>query len=117
DDPDNEVDSLICNIPDINDENIIANIFEDTSRIYIVLESQDTIKIPQACLSQYAVDSTAWSVEVLFSDSTSRNYPFLGNDFLINPDSVILNPSGWAPLTAVIHLNLPVSRAVKINIA
>lgn len=114
--PEVPIDSLICDCPEIDDNNLVAGVFEQDSSLYLVLESHDTISLSQRCVNEYSIDSINWNLNLSFTDSTAFDLPFLGNHFTIDPYSIILNPSGQAPLSAIVYFSTPFPRKVRIVI-
>ncbi len=110
------LDSTECFIAEIDSINIIKEITADRRNIHFQLESNEWVRIRKGCVLNYSVQPESWNVELLMKDSSIINLPFLGNSFHIADDSIFLNPSGFAPLTALVKFNTPVPRKIKVSI-
>ncbi|MEM1219306.1 MAG: aryl-sulfate sulfotransferase [Bacteroidota bacterium] len=75
-------------------------------------ENGNTWSLDASCVNGWTLDSLAWSMEVNYEDAQNQTLGFIGN---ISADYV-LNPSGFAPLSAEVSVSAPVPGRVQIRV-
>ena len=100
----------------ITDSNIIAGISRHQDSLIFILENQERIVRSTGCITECTIDTGNWAVNLVYENSAVQSLPFLGNSFVINEDSILINPYERAPLTALVKFNLPVPGRIKIKV-
>lgn len=105
-----------CKVPVIRDDNMIIEVLEDSLFLSLVLENYDTIMIPEKCIINYSLDSSEWKLICEFVGRGSRSYPFYKENLEIMIDTVIINPSGFVPPSALIKCSLAAPGIMKAKV-
>ena len=100
----------------VSDSNIVVDVIEDQDSLIFYLENGHRISRSEGCFMNVSVDTANWLVDLLFVDSTVQSVPFLGNTFLMDEDSILLNPYQRAPLTAQMTFTLPKPGKIRLTI-
>lgn len=99
----------------VSDSNLVVGTAERNDSLVFHLENRDSIIRPLSCFSDYAVDTAAWSMKLVYADSSEQFLPYFGS-LEIHEDSIRVDPYDWAPLTAIVNFRIPYSRRVKIRV-
>jgi len=110
-----DLEPAVCQLH-VSDSNIVVNVIEDQDSLIFYLESGQRITRSEGCFKNVSVDTANWQVHLLFVDSTVQSVPYLGNSFLIDEDSILLNPYERAPLTAQVTFTLPIPGKIRLTI-
>jgi arylsulfate sulfotransferase len=113
-DPDPDPPVVDCSVQ-VSDTDMVVGITETDSSIVFQLESGQEIIRPAGCIQSYQVDSVLWTVHLTYQDQTEDTLPFFGQAE-IPRDSIVLNPYGFAPLTALVHFSIPYPRRVRVTV-
>lgn len=113
-DPDE--DTATCIKPVIEEGNIISDVRKTRRYLELCLENKDIIAIPVNCIEDYNIYPEKWKIELEYTDSTVMELPYLGNSFVIDKDSILVDPFGFAPLTATISFTLNEARKIRISV-
>lgn len=81
-----------------------------------ILENDDTLKVVGSIIKTFQPKPAEWSASLTFNDGTSAIAPMLGNKIEISSDSVYLNPGGYSPLSARIHVSVPVKGKLSFRV-
>jgi arylsulfate sulfotransferase len=100
----------------VSDSNIVVSVTEVQDSMVFLLEDNKRIARSTSCFWSVQVDSANWMVEIVYSDSILQFTPFLGNSFVIEEDSIQLNPYGRAPLAAQVKFSLPVRGRIRLTV-
>ncbi len=95
---------------------LVVNGFRDKDFFNLVLENQDTIKLDGRMVDRFESQPSEWKSQVYFKDGKFGAAPFLGNSLEILPDSIVINPSGYSPLSALVSISTPVKGKFKYRI-
>ena len=105
-----------CVIPVLNKGDIIVDIKKNNDVYILHLKRDSSISIPEECISYYNISSEKWQLEINYVDGRSINLPYLGEFPEFNP-KVTLNPSGYAPLSALLEFTTPIPCKISISVA
>lgn len=82
----------------------------------LVLENRDTLKLDGRIVESFEAKPTEWNTQVFFLDGKVGIAPFLGSTLDILPDSILINPSGFGPLSALVNVSMPVKGKFKYRV-
>lgn len=99
----------------INEGSLLIGVEKKNPDTYLYFET-DTIKIPSSSIQSIAMDKEKWSTALKFADNTGFDIPTLGNSIHIDPAGIKLNPTGYAPLSALLSYSAPVQGRLKMRI-
>ena len=105
----------VCSLH-VSDSNIVTGIVEEQDSMVFYLENNDRITRSADCFTSIRVDTSGWSAEITYEDSTKQTVPYLGNTFMIEEDSILLNPYNRAPLAALVKFSLPVPGRIRLTV-
>ena len=107
------LDELRAAIGSAYENNIyIKSVQEFTEHVEIILENDQTFLVDLECILSTEIDSTNWLVSFDFSDGVNQEFGFLGR---LEIDWTV-NPSGYAPLSALLEVNSPVPGQIHIRV-
>lgn len=110
------IDTIYNGYIDIPDSLAVTDIYETTDFTVITFEEDWTYYLSNDNLYAYQIDEDYWTIELQYTDNTTQTIPYLGEQIRISNDSVTLNPSGYAPLSALLSFTTPLPGKVKITI-
>lgn len=82
----------------------------------LILENGDTLKLDGRIVEKFEPLPDEWNSRIFFRDGKTGMAPFLGNTLGILPDSIMINPSGYGPLSALINISMPVTGKFKFRV-
>jgi arylsulfate sulfotransferase len=108
---------VINRFADLDSEGtLVVNYFIDKTTYRLILENDDTVKIISSIIEKFQPKPSDWSTLIQFTDGSTAQAPFLGNNLPITSDSVLVNPSGYGPLSAMVKVSLPVKGKFKLRV-
>lgn len=95
---------------------LVVNSYFSKDIFYLILENRDTLKLDGGIVETFQPKPAEWNTQVIFQDGTIGIAPFLGNTLEILPDSILMNPSGHGPLSALLNVSMPVKGKFKTRV-
>ncbi len=97
----------------IYEDDPITKVVNSSALTTLLLESGNSIVIDNKHVEKVVVDSIHWRETFFFSDKSRVDAEIVGSLNLV-PDSVIINPFGTSPLTALAKITTPVNGSFKV---
>lgn len=82
----------------------------------LILENRDTLKVDARIVETFQPKPAEWNTQIIFKDGKTGIAPFLGNSMEILQDSILINPSGHGPLSALLNISMPVKGKFKLRV-
>ena len=95
-----------------NNDILVKSVETLDGTFFLEFENGDTWSLDAACVNGWTLDSLSWSMEINYEDAQNQTLGFIGT---VSADYV-LNPSGFAPLSAEVSISAPVTGRVKIRV-
>jgi len=90
--------------------------FDKIADNYVFYFESDTLTVPLESIFKIETFKDTWKAIITYSDYQEQTVGMLGDTLLISNNSISINPSGYAPLSALVKFSTPVEGKVKIVI-
>lgn len=99
----------------IDSGDLLNNVKEESDNYIFNFES-GTLSVPKAQIAEIVALPQNWKTVLTFNDKSQLAVPSIGTslDFIV--EKIDLNPSGYNPLAAMAHLNLPTYGRVRVTV-
>jgi len=115
-DDDNEIDYSDCNA--VFPSNILIDtVLSDSSYVHLLKDNGDTLTFSSKCISSFNYDYENTQINLVYYDSSSVGIPMSVEPEDIKIDTLIVNPSGNAPLCAVLKVSSQFKTTIRMSIA
>ena len=109
------IQNLMSSVPDTNIV-VAGELNTETNEYILRLEDGTEISIDNALLSSVVDQTSAWRIQLTFTDNQSVSLARLGDSVTIAEADIALNPNGTTPLAAQLNLALPVANKIGITV-
>lgn len=88
--------------------------FRGEDDIYTLYFETDTVGIGKEQIKEIATTHEGWNTQITFFDGQTLDVPSLGEHFSLSDEQIQLNPSGYAPLSALLTVSFPVKGRLHV---
>ena len=97
-------------------DNLLIDISPNSQFITFQFENGLIVSIDSIYIHNFDIDRELWIAEIFFYNSESIIIPFLGNNFEIKEENIVLNPFNSTPLSALINIETPVEGKFALKV-
>ncbi len=99
----------------VSNDDPVTKILTSTGVTTLLKESGTSVSVNSEQIERVVLDSASWRGTFFFSDQTQAEAEIIGA-LNIPPDSVVVNPFGSSPLTALAKITTPVNGSFRVII-